>query len=404
MHASKTWAFIVIFSGWVLAGAQAQWPTIELPETDPISHVTMYPEDYLDWMDNERRTAPSISIMALYPKVVERGKFYDDMLQKQGPAALAKAMVEAYPTDDAWLELAAGAVAMAARTGYMGYHSSSPITKDKQLGIPREVQKTMDKKQKTLPEQLVKQVNPVIDEILKVNSPYAKDVAAEMLLQLFSETLGSGHCESHNGRREIEPLPKELTARAAAMLGADDPFTDAVAEWAVSTNVCNDVETEQGKLWLEEAKPEWWDAWVGRDAAKDLEIDYIRQTIQLQMHRRGADLLTLSNDQMRRAEEKAVWIKGQLLTPEHGRIDSLVARMQSEHKKFADIIAQNSSDLTTCRKAFLNWRPTVRDVVMSGPDVDFDSVVFATQIPGGNHGQPGSQSAWDGRGGDIFIQ
>ncbi len=384
--------------------SHAQWPTIDLPEKDPIGSITTYSEAYLDWMDNERRTAGNVSVIAIFPDVVKRGKFYDDMLQKEGPAALAKAMVEAYPNDNAWLELAAGAVAMAARTGYMGYHFASPITRDKQLGIPKDVLKTMDKKQKTLPDQLVKQVNPVIDEILKIDSPYAKDVAAEMLLQVFSETLGSGHCESHNGRREIEPMPKELTARAAAMLGADDPFTDAVAEWAVSTNVCNEIETEQGKLWLEEAKPDWWDGWVGRDDSKDLEIDYMRQVIQLQMHRRGQDLLTLSNDQIRRAEEKARWIKGQLPQEKHADIDALVNKMKTEHKIFADTVAQNGNDLTACRKAFLAWRPTVRDVVMSGPDVDFNSAVFATHIPGGNHGQPSSQNAWEGRGGDIFVQ
>ncbi|MFP4580521.1 MAG: hypothetical protein ACLFQ6_07320 [Candidatus Sumerlaeia bacterium] len=387
-----------------LGASAADWPTIDLPEKDPIGDITLYPEAYLDWMDNERRTAGNTSIMAMYPEVVKRGRHYDDMLTKEGPAALAKAMVEAYPTENAWLELAGGAVAMAARTGYMGYHHSSPITKDKQLGIPKDVQQKIGRRQKTIPDQLVQQVNPVIDEILKINSPYAKDVAAEMLLQLFSETLGSGHCESHNGRREIEPMPKELTARAAAMLGADDPFTDAVAEWAVSVNVCNEIETSEGKMWLNEDKPAWWSSWYDRDSAKDLQLDYIRQAIQLQMHRRGQDLVTLSNDQMRRALIKADWIKSLIPVAERAKIDALVQTMQSEHKKFSDTVAQNPNDLTACRKAFLAWRPTVRAVVMSGPDMDFDSVLFATHVPGGTHGQPSSQNSWGGREGDIYVQ
>jgi hypothetical protein len=263
----------------------------------------------------------------------------------------------------------------------------------------------MGRRERVLPDALAKKVNPVIDEILKVDSPYARDTAAEMLLQIFSETLGSGHCESHNGRREIEAMPRELTARAAGFLGSDDPFTHAVAEWAVSVNVFNENESDrENDVWPGENPPDWWDTWMGIPESQHLQLDYIRQTIQLQMHRRGRDLLILSRDQMRRAEEKAEWIKAQVSDEEAAEVDALIADMQKAHEEFTAVVESRPDDLAACREAFLKWRPTVRPVVMAGPDVDFDSVVYATRPSGGNHGQPGSQNPWRARGGDIYVQ
>jgi hypothetical protein len=384
-----------------LGDVKVEWPSIELPEQDPIAGITNYPEAYLDWWDQERRTAGNTSVYTVFPGVVDRGTHYHELLESDGPAALAKAMVEAYPTKDAWRELAGGAIAVCAGTGYMEYGRG---IKEKWLGIPKEKQGKGRDKKNVLPEELVQAVNPVIDEILKIDSPHAKDTAAEFLLQLFSETFGSGHCESHNGRREIESYPRELTARAAEFLGSEDPFTHAVAEWAVSTSVCNENESSGGEAWPGKTPPDWWDTWYKANPAKDRELEYVRQAVQLQMHRHGRDLLTLSEDQMRRAIAKAEWAKAQLPADQAGTIDAEVAEMKSAHAKFASVVKASPDDLTACRKAFLQWRPTVRDVVMRGPDIDFDSVVYVTRNSGGPHGQPGSQGTWEGREGDIFVQ
>lgn len=298
-----------------LGDVKVEWPSIELPEQDPIAGITNYPEAYLDWWDQERRTAGNTSVYTVFPGVVDRGTHYHELLESDGPAALAKAMVEAYPTKDAWRELAGGAIAVCAGTGYMKYGRG---IKEKWLGIPKEKQGKGRDKKNVLPEELVQAVNPVIDEILKIDSPHAKDTAAEFLLQLFSETFGSGHCESHNGRREIESYPRELTARAAEFLGSEDPFTHAVAEWAVSTSVCNENESSGGEAWPGKTPPDWWDTWYKANPAKDQELEYVRQAVQLQMHRHGRDLLTLSEDQMRRAIAKAEWANAQLPADQAG--------------------------------------------------------------------------------------
>jgi hypothetical protein len=396
---------VALFAALLTQPLLGDWPEVQHPETDPIASISQYPEDFLDYMDKCRRSGGSAGMVYIYPEAVKRAKHYREMFDNQGPAALAKAMVEAYPTDDATLELAAGAIAMAARTGYMGYGRDANIVKTvPEFDLPEAEKKKLGRKEKVVPRLLLKNVGPVIDEILKVDSPHARDTAAEMLLQVFSETLMSSHMESHNGRRTIQPYPKELTARAANLLGNDDPFTDAVAEWAVSVNVCN--ENDNGDLaWPGDTPPDWWDKWAGIDQARHLEMDYARQAISLQMHRRGQDLLTLSRDQMRRAVAKVNWARQHVHPEEAARIDEHVATMRQAHKQFESFVSANSDDLTGCRKAFLKWRPTVRPVAMSGPEMNFDSIVYAKRNSGGPHGQPGAHlfNRW-ATGGDIYVQ
>lgn len=81
--------------------AWAQWPTIEKPEVDPIESITRFPEGYLDYMDGKRRNAGGAGLVYIWPDVVKRAKHYRDMLDSEGPAALARAMVDAYPSDNA---------------------------------------------------------------------------------------------------------------------------------------------------------------------------------------------------------------------------------------------------------------------------------------------------------------
>ncbi len=387
----------------------ADWPVVERPETDPIASISTYPEDFLDYMDAKRRNAGGAGLVYIYPDAVKRAKHYRAMLDEQGPAAFARAMVRAYPSDEATMELAAGAIALAARTGYMAYGWGENAARTvKEFALPKELKEKykLGRKEKVVPQLLTGAVQPAIDEILKIKSPHARDTAAELLLQVFSETFLSSHMESHNGRRTIEPMPRELTSRAASFLGDDDPFTHAVAEWAVSVNVCNENDgKDQGKAWPGDDPPAWWEAWASEDRGRYLELDYARQAISLQMHRRGRDLLTLSNDQMRRAVAKAHWARGRVSDAQAKRIDRLVAEMRAAHERFAQVVADRPDDLTACRKAFLEWRPTVRPAVMAGPDIDFDAVVYAKRLSGGPHGQPGAHlpNRW-GVGGDIHVQ
>lgn len=390
-----------------IPAVRVEWPKIDRPDVSPIAEITTYSEDYLDWMDELRRNAGPTSIIELYPKAMDRAKHYRDMLDNEGPAPLAKAMVAAYPENGADVELAAGAMAMAARTGYMAYGFGKHLGKIKGWGLPKERAQELGKKARVDPQALLGEVMPVIDEIEKIDSPYARDAAIEMLLQVFAETLGSAHYESHNGRREIESIPTELTARAAAFLDSDDPFTRAVADWAVNVNVGNENETKPDKpQWPGENPPDWWADWAGISEDEYLQLDYARQAVVMQMHRRGTDLLKLSRDQMRRAEEKARWAKPQVPAEEAAKTEELVSAMKAAHVKFAAVVESSPDDLTACRKAYLHWRPTVRPVVMRGPDVDFDSIVYTTRPSGGNHGQPGAHQAqyFRGRAGDIYVK
>jgi hypothetical protein len=385
----------------------ADWPAVEHPKVNPIASISRYPEDFLDYLADKRRKAGGAGLVYIYPEAVERAKHFRAMLDEQGPGAFARAMVDAYPSDEATMDLAAGAIALAARTGYMAYGWGENAARTvKEFALPDELREKykLGRKEKAVPQLLVEAVEPVIDEVLQVKSPHARDTAIELLLQVFSESFLSSHMESHNGRRTIEPQPKELTARAAGFLGDEDPFIHAVAEWAVSVNVCN--ENDNGKLaWPGQTPPAWWARWAGEDPERFLELDYARQAISLQMHRHGRDLLTLSKDQMRRALAKADWARTLVSAEQARRIDQRVETMQAAHKRFEAFVDANPDDLTGCRKAFLEWRPTVRPVVMIGPDIDFDAIVYAERNSGGPHGQPGAHLFNRyAVGGDIYVQ
>lgn len=324
------------------------------------------------------------------------------MLDADGPAAVAKHLVETYPTEQATVEMQAVGVALLAKADYMPRAKGG---NDRSLKFDSSLYGGKQKKNNEKPEMLTKDVNALVDAILTINSPYARDVAVETLLQVFSEGMGSQHATSGNGRRKILSLPRELTGRAAEFLESEDPFTRGLAEWAVCVNVSNEND-ERGRAeeWPGKTKPDWWDTWAGIPESEHLRLDYIRQATSLQMHRRGEDLLTLSKDQMRRAIAKADWAKAQLSGAEAAKIDALVKQMQDAHKTFAAVVQGTPEDLTACREAFLQWRPTVRSVAMSGPDMNFDSVVYLTRFSGGAHLQPGIHDPWAARGGDLYVQ
>jgi hypothetical protein len=107
---------------------------------------------------------------------------------------------------------------------------------------------------------------------------------------------------------------------------------------------------------------------------------------------------------MRRAQAKADWARAHLPADKAAGIDQRVEEMTAAHERFAAVVGEKSDDLTACRQAYLRWRPTVRAVAMSGPDVDFDSVVYLTRYSGGSHLQPGIHDPWNKAGGDIYVQ
>lgn len=376
------------------------WPEVQRPEVDPLAPITTYSPEQLDEMALRRRDGYGVGQVWIYRGIFPLAHEVQEMVEK-GPEVLARHIVEVYPTDEATLRMQAVALGLLTRSNYFPRYGANwfgPKFDDTLYG-PKD-----DKgKRSRRPEELTDTVNAVVDEILKTGRPHARAAAVETLLQVFSECMGSQHVKAGNGNRKIPPMPRELTARAAEFLDDEDPFVRALADWAICVNVGNENDGRH-TAWPGEPEPEWWEAWLAIEADEHLALDYVRQVASLQMHRRGGDLLTLSRDQMRRAQAKADWARAHLPADKAAGIDQRVEEMTAAHERFAAVVGEKSDDLTACRQAYLRWRPTVRAVAMSGPDVDFDSVVYLTRYSGGSHLQPGIHDPWNKAGGDIYVQ
>jgi hypothetical protein len=295
-----------------------------------------------------------------------------------------------YATNAASQEMPALAVALLTDAGYGRKNS----TLDKELFASA----------KPDPQRLSATVSGIVNAMAAGDVSHAPSAAVELLLQVFSEGLTSQHATSSNGARKLDKMPPALTGLAAEFLGDADPFVHGMAEWAVTVNVCNDNdEGGKGRVWPGEDPPVWYARWAAIPASQHVELDYVRQAICLGMHRRGHDLLRLSEDVMRRAEEKAAWAKLEPQALDARRLESALAEMHVAYNALAAKVA-GGADLTSQREAWLSWRRTVRDVVLTGPDLDFDRLVYLKRFSGAHHLQPGTHSAHYPDGGGIHVQ
>lgn len=367
------------------------------PRGARIQNVTTLSAEQLAFMEHCRRNNAPVGQWFVSPAIVQRSIEIRAMLVKDGVKPLADRILEVYETADASPEITAIAVGLLQEAGY-GYRMS---TGDKALDRKMDAARAKEKDA----EKLATFVNTLLDEILGRDHPRSRDVAAELLLSVFSEGLVSQHATSGNGNRRIEQMPAVLTARASELLGDADPFVHGMAEWAVSVNVCNDNdEKSKSAVWPADTQDEWFRKWMSVPADQHLDLDYIRQAVSLGMHRRGSDLLRLADDVMRRAEAKAAWAHDKMGPDGKVDVQKAISVMREAHGKLAAVVKASPGDLTACRKEWLLWRRTVRPVAMAGPDVDFEQVVYIKRWSGGKHLQPGIHDAAHPDGGDIYLQ
>jgi hypothetical protein len=353
----------------------------------PLAQISTYSPAQLASMEWARRNGSSTGGYYLSAEIVQRGLEMQENLEARGPGALADKLLAVYAGDDASRDFAAAAFALHNSTGYVLKLRTGDRGLDRKFG----------RKAKPDPEKLVELTLPIVDALAKAKSPYGESAAVELLLQVLSECLPSGHLYADNGRRKTPTMPPQLAKRAADFLESQDPFVRGMADWAIQIKVGIDND-RNGEAWPGENPPAWFKKWMAVPASEHLALDYIRQAITLGMHRRAGDLATLSKDVMRRAREKARWVR-----KEYGSENPALAKMEAAHKQL--MAALTGNDLRAQRKAWLVWRKTVRPVVLGGADIDFDSLVYLKRFSGGHHIQPTIHNANKfPPGGDIFIQ
>lgn len=353
--------------------------------------ITTYSPAQVQSMEHARRTAGSTGTLYVSAMIMQRSEEFRSLLNKQGAAALAEHLLHSYGSDQASRDMAAAAAIF-----LDDYHYFDRKVKTGDRDLDRELGKRHNKKNADA-EGLATATLELVDALAARPEPEAASAATEVLLQVLTETLASSHLYADNGRRTTPTMPEALAARAADFLDHADPFVRAMAEWAIEVKVGLDND-RQGDVWPGNAPPAWFTTWQNVPVADHLPFDYVRQAISLGMHRRAADLQRLASDVQRRAEAKATWA-----TDAGGAPAAAVQALQQASSQLEQVLGA-APDLATARQAWLAWRQQVRRVVLQGPDIDFEQLIYLKRFSGGHHIQPSSHMNKYPGGGDLFVQ
>ena len=136
-----------------------------------------------------------------------------------------------------------------------------------------------------------------------------------------------------------------------------------------------------------------------------LDLDYVRQTAALGLHRTTADLVAHAATWVERSENLLAYTH-ETGTPDQAAVaDVGRARVLSAFGELKQVAKQSPDDVSRCRCGYLNVRHAVRDLVFANPDVSFDQVVFGVRQAPKNSGNI-TVGRWNTHtpGGDIYVK
>ncbi len=338
-------------------------------------------------LDEIWRDSPNRGLYVVSEHIAQMAAEYQNLLKSDGPEAVAQKLVENYSGPAANDHMAAAAIALRGEAGLTRGNS-----------LPRGSKVNIAKKEN--PEAMIEPATAIFHAIGTSGAPQAKLAAVEFLLQLQSEGLVCLHNMAGNGAYFTPGIPHVITGLAGPFLQDPDPFVRALADWSISIAVCNENDREKGEAWppQEGETPEWFTQYMAQDATLHLPYDYVRQVVSMGLHRGAADLMKLAADVSRRAKARADWLKHQGAEP--APFDAAIAKMDA-----ALAGLQGVTNPQEFHNKYLEWRRTVRDVVLQGPDINFQEMVYIKRHSVRTHLQPGVHSASQfPDGGDIFVQ
>ena len=190
-------------------------------------------------------------------------------------------------------------------------------------------------------------------------------------------------------------LTDPLAEIAAGLLGHEDPFVRALAEWAIATRVAGD-NNGQTIVWPKEKAPSWFITWSQLPAESFVELDYCRQGIVWGLHRDAQAIQASADKIVRRAEGVLAW------TGAGGDVEELRALRDDLKRR----IAADPARLDEHRRTWLKLRQAARPVVLEHSPVDFERLLFVSGFPGHSlRNITGSQYPWAHKpGGDLCVQ
>ena len=235
----------------------------------------------------------------------------------------------------------------------------------------------------------------VLDALAAEKSVEAASVSAELLYAIAARIGGR--------RLTDDPVWRKFGEKGAALLGHDDPFVRGIAMWALVA-----VRNVNRGMRPDSDTPGWTEQCLALKPEASLECDFVLRATDLGVHRTKRDLLEAAQDVTRRAAELASYVQSHCGDQRQQQVAAALKTLNEAHGRAAG--QQLPTDLTGQRKWWMEVRRAARDVVLAGPDMDLQQVVFFkahVRTEGNhpdclvqNHDRPKERRP----GGDVFVQ
>ncbi len=235
----------------------------------------------------------------------------------------------------------------------------------------------------------------VLDALAADGSVEAATISAELFYGL------AQHIEG--GRLIDDPHWRQCAEKASTLLDHNDPFVRDIATWAFAA-----VRDANRASPTNVASPGWLVRCRELKPESSLECDFVLQALSRDVYRTARDLSQSAQDMVNRVDALASYAMGNCTPQQRKRLQEARDTLEKTYGRQPD--QQLSTDLTRERTWWLDVRRAVRDVVLAGPDMDFQEIVFfqsPVRTEGNhpdclvqNHDRPKERPP----GGDIFVK
>jgi hypothetical protein len=199
-------------------------------------------------------------------------------------------------------------------------------------------------------------------------------------------------------------LTDPLASRAGDLLENEDPFTRALAEWAIATRVGMDNNGQQ-IAWPRPDPPPWFQRWNALDPEFFVAADYVRFAVVCGIHDDADKLAASAKAILLRAQAATEAIRCSASAERRAMSGRQLEKLEQLQTRIAACAKASPVDLAECRRLWLQVRQAARPIVLANPAVDFAEIVFTKRHAAHSHRNiTGSQYPWVHKpGGDIYV-
>jgi hypothetical protein len=242
---------------------------------------------------------------------------------------------------------------------------------------------------------------PLIDRLQLKNDLISKSLEAELLMKVSTGVdMKPWELKKIAGQLDLVTT-NQIAERAIKLLNHNDPMVRGLAEFAISNRIA--LENAQSlKEFPGENTPGWYPVWLKFiEGDKIISLDYARQATEQGIHRSVKSIKVEAEKVIARTINLRNEIEERGNEVQLSRANEALQKMK---KTVAEI--NNSNDLLTVRKEYIDLRKQGREVVMQNPGFDFQQLVYALHYGFDDFGNitNGGKSYVIKPGGDLFIK